>query len=88
MFNLNNFIHDIRILDLSHTHLQTSLILLTATISLCKTFSISTHLLNQNFFDLNLQMLGSLLLFKNSNLLIVTLKNSGLVLTLLLTWNF
>ena len=74
------------LLDLSHTHLQTFLILLTAADSLCQTFSISRHLLNQNFFDLNLQMLGSLLFFENSNLLVVTLKKSGLVLALLLTW--
>ena len=36
----------------------------------------------------DIQMLGSLLLFKNSNLLVVTLEKSCLVLTLLLTWNF
>ena len=41
--------------------------------------------INLNNFVLSLQILGSLLLFKNSNLLVVTLKKSGLGLTLLLT---
>ena len=56
--------------------------------SQCQIFSISKHRLNQNFFDLNLQMLGSLLLFKKLNLLDVTLGKCGLVSTLLSTWNF
>ena len=59
-----------------------------ATIWLCQTFSINMHLSNQNYFVPSLQTLGSLLLFKNSNLLVVTLKKSGFGLTLLLTWNF
>ena len=46
------------------------------------------HLWNQNFFVPSLQTLGSLLLFKNSNLLVVNLKKSGLELILLLTWIF
>ena len=63
--NLNNFIRDIRTSRLI-THPPTNLSDLVDcyNLTLSNILKISTHLLNQNFFDLNLQMLGSLLLFK------------------------